>query len=65
MEKDNDFINSKDDEILMMSDHDSDTVITTEESIKEKEVNRKRKQSPLLLLHLQNETRLLPNLEHI
>ena len=43
MEKDNDFINSKDDEILMMSDHDSDTVITTEERIKEKQVNRKRK----------------------
>ena len=27
----------------MMSDHDSDTVITTEERIKEKQVNRKRK----------------------
>ena len=43
LEKDNDFIASREDEILMMSDDDSDTVITAEENIKEKEVNKKRK----------------------
>ena len=36
LEKDND-------EILIMSDDESDTLITTEETIKEKEVNRKKK----------------------